>query len=64
MRHGGYRRVYNEEGGDLAVAQQLLGKPDLKSTLVYVKRSASALTEVAEKQWRKKENQLETGDKW
>jgi integrase len=64
MRHGGCRRVYNEEGGDLAVAQQLLGNSDLKSTLVYAKRSASALTEVAEKQWREKENTLETGDKW
>jgi integrase len=64
MRHGGCRRVYNEEGGDLAVAQQLLGNSDLKSTLVYAKRSASALTEVAEKQWREKENTSETGDKW
>jgi site-specific recombinase XerD len=64
MRHGGCRRVYNEGGGDLAVAQQLLGNSDLKSTLVYAKRSASALTEVAEKQWREKENTLETGDKW
>jgi len=64
MRHGGCRRVYNEEGGDLAVAQQLLGNSDLKSTLVYAKRSASALTEVAEKQWREKENLSKTGDKW
>lgn len=53
MRHGGCRRVYNE-GGDLAVAQQLLGNSDLKSTLVYAKRSASALTEVAQKHWAKK----------
>ncbi len=50
MRHGGCRRVYNE-GGDLAVAQQLLGNSDLKSTLVYAKRSATALTEVAQKHW-------------
>lgn len=55
MRHGGCRRVYNE-GGDLAVAQQLLGNSDLKSTLVYAKRSASALTEVAQKHWATKSN--------
>lgn len=53
MRHGGCRRVYNQ-GGDLAVAQQLLGNSDLKSTLVYAKRNASALTEVAKKYWEKK----------
>jgi len=64
MRHGGCRRVYNEEGGDLAVAQQLLGNSDLKSTLVYAQRSASALTEVAAKQWREEEKGTETGDKW
>jgi integrase len=52
MRHGGCRRVYNQ-GGDLAVAQQLLGNSDLKSTLVYAKRSATALTEVALKHWEK-----------
>ena len=50
MRHGGCRRVYNQ-GGDLAVAQQLLGNSDLKSTLVYAKRNANALTEVAQQYW-------------
>lgn len=54
MRHGGCQRVYNQEGGDLAVAQQLLGNSDLKSTLVYAKRNASALTEVAQRHWTKK----------
>lgn len=54
MRHGGCRRVYNQEG-DLAVAQQLLGNSDLKTTLVYAKRSASALTEVAKRYWKKGE---------
>lgn len=54
MRHGGCQRVYNQEGGDLAVAQQLLGNSDLKSTLVYAKRNASALTEVAQRHWSKK----------
>jgi len=53
MRHGGCRRVYNQVG-DLAVAQQLLGNADLKSTMVYAKRDASALTEVAQKHWQKK----------
>jgi integrase len=53
MRHGGCRRIYNQ-GGDLAVAQQLLGNSDLKSTLVYAKRNASALTEVAKQHWDKK----------
>lgn len=53
MRHGGCRRVYNQEG-DLAVAQQLLGNSDLKSTLVYAKRDAAALTEVARRLWQKK----------
>jgi len=52
MRHGGCRRVYNEQG-DLAVAQQLLGNSDLKSILVYAKRNASALTEVAQRHWEK-----------
>ena len=58
MRHGGCRRVYNQEGGDLAVAQQLLGNSDLKSTLVYAKRDASALTQVAQKHWDKKNLRL------
>ncbi len=53
MRHGGCRRIYNEQG-DLSIAQQMLGNSDLKTTLVYAKRQASALTRVAEKHWEKK----------
>ncbi len=53
MRHGGCRRIYNENG-DLSLAQQLLGNSDLKTTLVYAKRQASALTLVSEKHWEKK----------
>ena len=60
MRHGGCRRVYNQEGGDLAVAQQLLGNSDLKSTLVYAKRDANALTQVAHKHWDRKNLRLVT----
>ena len=56
MRHGGTRRVYNATGGDLAVAQQLLGNSDLKSTLVYAKRDKAALRKHVQKDW--KENQL------
>ena len=58
VQYGGSRRVYNQEGGDLAVAQQLLGNSDLKSTLVYAKRDADALTKVAQKHWDKKNLRL------
>ena len=51
MRHGGCRRVLNQERGDLGVAQQLLGNSSLKTTLFYAKRDASALTDVAQKHW-------------
>lgn len=60
MRHGGCRRVYNIVP-DTAVAQQLLGNSDLKTTLVYAKRHASALTEVAQKFW---ENKRDVGCNW
>lgn len=50
LRHGGTRNLYNETG-DLAVAQQLLGNSDLKTTLVYAKRQKGALTKVAEQHW-------------
>lgn len=53
MRHGGCRRIYNENE-DLSLAQQLLGNSDLKTTLLYAKRQASALTQVSEKHWEKK----------
>lgn len=53
MRHGGCRNIYNE-APDLAVAQQLLGNSSLQTTLIYAKRSASALSKVAETHWQKK----------
>jgi site-specific recombinase XerD len=53
MRHGGCRRVFNEVA-ELSVAQQLLGNSDLKTTLVYAKRQASALTKVVHGYWEKK----------
>ncbi len=52
LRHGGCRRVYNE-AGELPVAQQLLGNSDMKTTLIYAKRKASALTDVAHRHWEK-----------
>jgi hypothetical protein len=52
MRHGGCRRVFNE-AGELPVAQQLLGNSDLKTTLIYAKRKASALTDVVHRHWEK-----------
>lgn len=55
LRHGGTRRVYNATGGDLAVAQQLLGNADLESTLVYAKRDKRALRNLVEKDWQSKE---------
>lgn len=64
MRHGGCRRLLNREHGDLGVAQQLLGNSSLKTTLVYAKRDAGALTAVVQKDW---ENELKNGDigcKW
>jgi site-specific recombinase XerD len=51
LRHGGTRRVYNATGGDLAVAQQLLGNADLESTLVYAKRDKGALRKLVQKDW-------------
>jgi len=53
MRHGGCRRIYNEHG-DLSIAQQMLGNSDLKTTLIYAKRQASALTQVAQSHWDRK----------
>lgn len=50
MRHGGTRRVYNATG-DLAIAQQLLGNSDMRTTLVYAKREKSALTKLAKAEW-------------
>ncbi|MBI3294423.1 MAG: tyrosine-type recombinase/integrase [Deltaproteobacteria bacterium] len=57
MRHGGCRRVFNENG-ELNIAQQLLGNSDLKTTLVYAKRQASALTKVVHGYWEKKASLL------
>jgi len=54
MRHGGCRRIYNEHG-DLSLAQQILGNSDLKTTLVYAKRQASALTQVSQEHWEKRQ---------
>ena len=53
MRHGGCRRVFNEVG-EIPIAQQLLGNVDMKTTLIYAKRHASALTKVAHQYWEKK----------
>ena len=51
LRHGGCRRVYNATGGDLAVAQQLLGNSDLQSTLVYAQRDKGALKQMVQREW-------------
>ena len=53
MRHGGCRRVFNEVA-ELSIAQQLLGNSDMKTTLVYAKRQASALTKVVHGYWDRK----------
>ena len=50
MRHGGTRRLYNENG-DLSVAQQVLGNSDIQTVMVYAKRSAKALTDVSHRHW-------------
>lgn len=52
LRHGGCRRVYNATGGDLALAQQLLGNADLQSTLVYAQRDKGALKSLVADSWR------------
>lgn len=51
LRHGGCRRVYNATGGDLALAQQLLGNSDLESTLVYAQRDKGALKKHVKATW-------------
>jgi integrase len=51
LRHGGCRRVYNATGGDIALAQQLLGNSDLESTLVYAKRDRNALKTLVQSKW-------------
>lgn len=51
LRHGGCRRVYNAAGGDLALAQQLLGNTDLESTLVYAQRDKGALKKYVKDAW-------------
>jgi hypothetical protein len=53
MRHGGCRRVFNEVA-ELSIAQQLLGNSDMKTTLVYAKRHAGALTKVVHGYWDRK----------
>jgi hypothetical protein len=45
--------VFNEVA-ELPIAQQLLGNSDLKTTLVYAKRHAGALTKVVHGYWEKK----------
>ena len=45
--------MFNEVA-DLSIAQQLLGNSDLKTTLVYAKRHAGALTKVVHGYWKKK----------
>jgi integrase len=50
MRHGGCRNIFNKVP-DVTVAQQLLGNSSLQTTMVYAKRRASALTEVANAEW-------------
>jgi len=57
MRHGGCRRVFNEVA-ELPIAQQLLGNADLKTTLVYAKRHAGALTKVVHGYWEKRASLL------
>ena len=52
-RHGGCRRVFNEVA-ELSIAQQLLGNSDMKTTLVYAKRHAGALTKVVHGYWDRK----------
>ena len=54
LRHGGCRNLYNESG-DLSVAQQLLGDKSEEAARVYAQRRVSALTEVAEVHWQKKQ---------
>lgn len=51
LRHGGARRVLNESGGDLTLAQMVLGHDDLDSTLVYAKRSQDAFQRHVDKAW-------------
>jgi integrase len=51
LRHGGCRRVYNATGGDLALAQQLLGNTDLESTLVSAQRDKGALKSHVRATW-------------
>ena len=61
MRHGGCRRVFNEVA-ELSIAQQLLGNSDMKTTLVYAKRHAGALTKVVHGYWERKPKLLTTAD--
>ena len=59
LRHGGVRAVYNAIG-DLAIAQQLLGNSDYKTTLVYAQREKQALTKMVHGAW----DVHEAGCKW
>lgn len=45
--------MFNEVA-ELSIAQQLLGNSDLKTTLVYAKRHAGALTKVVHGYWDKR----------
>lgn len=51
MRHGGTRRTYDGSGGDIGVAQQLLGNASRQTVDVYAKRHAGALTEFVHGEW-------------
>jgi integrase len=50
LRHGGCREV-NNQTGDLAVAELLLGNQDSDTVKVYARRDSSALLKVAESAW-------------
>jgi integrase len=55
LRHGGGRRLFDSTNGDWGAVKQLLGNSDMKSVMVYAKRSSKALTDVSKAQWRNEE---------
>lgn len=51
LRHGGCRAIYNEAGGDMALAGQILGNEDSNTVRVYARRDRGALKRHVNSHW-------------
>ena len=54
FRHGGVQLLYNQSGGNQALAGQLLGNEDSETIRNYARLSKTALKDAAKKEWLEK----------